>query len=114
MRDNYCNLPAVLNSLSIDKVDGIMLDLGVSSYQLDNAERGFSYRYDTALDMRMDQRQTLTAKTIVNEWSQAELFRCIRDYGEDKFAKNIAKHIVMERQESCRREKRSRLRRPGN
>ena len=94
VRDNYCNLPAVLNSLGIDKVDGIMLDLGVSSYQLDNAERGFSYRYDTALDMRMDQRQTLTAKTIVNEWSQAELFRCIRDYGEDKFAQNIAKHIV--------------------
>ena len=97
VRDNYCNLPAVLNSLGIDKVDGIMLDLGVSSYQLDNAERGFSYRYDTALDMRMDQRQTLTAKTIVNEWSQAELFRCIRDYGEDKFAKNIAKHIVAAR-----------------
>ena len=98
VRDNYCNLPAVLNSLGIDKVDGIMLDLGVSSYQLDNAERGFSYRYDTALDMRMDQRQTLTAKTIVNEWSQAELFRCIRDYGEDKFAQNIAKHIVQARQ----------------
>lgn len=98
VRDNYCNLPAVLNSLSIDKVDGIMLDLGVSSYQLDNAERGFSYRYDTALDMRMDQRQTLTAKTIVNEWSQAELFRCIRDYGEDKFAQNIAKHIVQARE----------------
>ena len=98
VRDNYCNLPAVLNSLGIDKVDGIMLDLGVSSYQLDNAERGFSYRYDTALDMRMDQRQTLTAKTIVNEWSQAELFRCIRDYGEDKFAKNIAKHIVQARE----------------
>ena len=75
-----------------------MLDLGVSSYQLDNAERGFSYRYDTALDMRMDQRQTLTAKTIVNEWSQAELFRCIRDYGEDKFAQNIAKHIVQARE----------------
>ena len=98
VRDNYCNLPAVLNSLGIDKVDGIMLDLGVSSYQLDNAERGFSYRYDTALDMRMDQRQTLTAKTIVNEWSQAELFRCIRDYGEDKFAQNIAKHIVQARE----------------
>ena len=98
VRDNYCNLPAVLNSLGIDKVDGIMLDLGVSSYQLDNAERGFSYRYDTALDMRMDQRQTLTAKTIVNEWSQAELFRCIRDYGEDKFAQNIAKHIVQVRE----------------
>ena len=98
VRDNYCNLPAVLRNLNIEQVDGIMLDLGVSSYQLDNAERGFSYRYDTALDMRMDQRQTLTARTIVNEWTQAELFRCIRDYGEDKFAQNIAKHIVAARE----------------
>ena len=98
VRDNYCNLPAVLKSLNIEQVDGIMLDLGVSSYQLDNAERGFSYKYDTALDMRMDQRQTLTARTIVNEWTQAELFRCIRDYGEDRFAQNIAKHIVAARE----------------
>ena len=98
VRSNYRNIKEVLSSLGIEKVDGIYLDLGVSSYQLDNAERGFSYRYDTALDMRMDQRQTLTAKTIVNEWSQAELFRCIRDYGEDKFAQNIAKHIVQARE----------------
>ena len=98
VRSNYANIKEVLKELEIEGGDGIYLDLGVSSYQLDNAERGFSYRYDTALDMRMDQRQTLTAKTIVNEWSQAELFRCIRDYGEDKFAQNIAKHIVQARE----------------
>lgn len=97
VRSNYCNMPAVLAELGIYRVDGILLDLGVSSYQLDDAERGFSYRYDTPLDMRMDQRQTLTARTIVNEWSEMELFRCIRDYGEDKFAKNIAKHICLAR-----------------
>jgi 16S rRNA (cytosine1402-N4)-methyltransferase len=89
----------VLRSLKIDKIDGMMLDLGVSSYQLDTQERGFSYRFDTALDMRMDTRQTLTAKDIVNGYDEMELFRVIRDYGEDKFAKNIAKHIVRARQE---------------
>jgi len=76
----------------------MMLDLGVSSYQLDNPERGFSYMVDTALDMRMDRRQSLTAGDIVNTFSQQELFRIIRDYGEDKFAQNIAKHIVSERE----------------
>lgn len=75
-----------------------MLDLGVSSYQLDTAERGFSYRVDAPLDMRMDRRQKMTAKDIVNEYSEMDLFRIIRDYGEDKFAKNIAKHIVLERE----------------
>ena len=80
-------------------MDGIVLDLGVSSYQLDTIERGFSYKYDTDLDMRMDQRQTLTAKEIVNHYSEKELFRVIRDYGEDQFAKNIAKHIVKNREE---------------
>lgn len=98
VRSNYCSMQAVLAGLGIDSVDGIVLDLGVSSYQFDSAERGFSYRYDTALDMRMDRRQTLTARTIVNEYPEMELFRIIRDYGEDKFAKNIAKHIVQERQ----------------
>ena len=78
----------------------MMLDLGVSSYQLDTEERGFSYRYDAPLDMRMDKRQTLTARDIVNGYSEMELFRVIRDYGEDKFAKNIAKHIVAARQQS--------------
>ena len=74
-----------------------MLDLGVSSFQLDNSERGFSYRYDTALDMRMDLRQSLTARDIVNQYTEMELYRVIRDYGEEQFAKNIAKHIVKAR-----------------
>ena len=99
IRNNYCNMDKVLDELGIDKVDGIMLDLGVSSYQLDAADRGFTYNVDTALDMRMDQRQEITAKDIVNEYSEFDLYRIIRDYGEDRFAKNIAKHIVAERQE---------------
>lgn len=97
VRNNYCNMQAVLKELGIEKVDGILLDLGVSSYQFDEAERGFSYRFDTPLDMRMDRRQTLTARTIVNEYPELELFRIIRDYGEDKFAKNIARHIAQAR-----------------
>lgn len=99
VRSNYRNTKTVLSSMGIQKIDGMMLDLGVSSYQLDNVERGFSYRYDTALDMRMDLRQSLTAKDIVNGYEEMELFHIIRDYGEDKFAKNIAKHIVRARQE---------------
>lgn len=99
VRNNYCNMDKVLDELRIDKVDGIMLDLGVSSYQLDAADRGFTYNVDTALDMRMDQRQEITAKDIVNEYSEFDLYRIIRDYGEDRFAKNIAKHIVAARQE---------------
>jgi len=98
IRDNYCNAKEALKAYDVDKVDGILLDLGVSSYQLDNAERGFSYKYDTALDMRMDQRQELTARDIVNDYDEMELYRIIRDYGEDQFAKNIAKHIVLTRQ----------------
>lgn len=98
VRNNYCNLDKVLDELGVDKVDGILLDIGVSSYQLDTADRGFTYNVDTELDMRMDQRQELTAKHIVNEYSEMELFRIIRDYGEDRFAKNIAKHIVAARQ----------------
>ena len=99
VRNNYCNMPTVLKELGIEKVNGIVLDLGVSSYQLDTAERGFSYKEDGPLDMRMDNRQTLTAKDIVNGYSEMELYRIIRDYGEDKFAKNIAKHIVRMRGE---------------
>lgn len=99
VRNNYCNMDKVLDELGIDKVDGIMLDLGVSSYQLYAADRGFTYNVDTALDMRMDQRQEITAKDIVNEYSEFDLYRIIRDYGEDRFAKNIAKHIVAARQE---------------
>ena len=97
IRDNYCNAKAVLQSMGVEGVDGIVLDLGVSSYQLDTEERGFSYRYDAPLDMRMDRRQSLTAREIVNDYSETELFHLIRDYGEDSFAKNIAKHIVRAR-----------------
>ncbi len=100
VRSNYCDMKLRLQKLGIDKVDGIVLDLGVSSYQLDTTERGFSYKADAPLDMRMDRRQSLTAKEIVNTYSEQELYRIIRDYGEDKFAKNIAKHIVAERGKS--------------
>lgn len=98
VRDNYCNIKSVLGNLGIKKVDGIYLDLGVSSYQLDTASRGFTYRVDAPLDMRMDDRKEETAGDIVNNYSESELFRVIRDYGEDRFAKNIAKHIVKYRQ----------------
>lgn len=98
LRSNYCNMRALLLQQGIEHVDGILLDLGVSSYQFDEPERGFSYRYEAPLDMRMDRRQTLTAQTIVNEYTEQELYRIIRDYGEDKFAKNIARHIVAARQ----------------
>ena len=98
VRSNYAQMCQVLKELGISKVDGILLDLGVSSYQLDNAERGFTYREDVPLDMRMDQRQTKTARDIVNEYSEMELYHMIRNYGEDKFAKNIAKHIVRARE----------------
>jgi 16S rRNA (cytosine1402-N4)-methyltransferase len=98
VRNNYCNMNLVLDELGIERVDGIVLDLGVSSYQLDTADRGFSYNEDAPLDMRMDRRQPLTAKNIVNEYSEYDLYRIIRDYGEDRFAKNIAKHIVQARE----------------
>ena len=97
IRSNYCYMVNELKNLGIQKVDGIVLDLGVSSYQLDNEERGFTYRVDAPLDMRMDQRQSRTAADIVNGYDEKELYRIIRDYGEDKFAKNIAKHIVAAR-----------------
>lgn len=100
IQSNYCDIGPQLGAVGIEKVDGIVLDLGVSSYQLDVAERGFSYRLNAPLDMRMDQRQSRTAKDIVNSYSEADLYRIIRDYGEDRFAKNIAKHIVMERQKA--------------
>lgn len=98
IRDNYENAARRVREMGITGVDGILLDLGVSSYQLDNVERGFSYKYDdTPLDMRMDDRQPLSARDIVNDYSEMELFHIIRDFGEDKFAKNIAKHIVAAR-----------------
>lgn len=99
IRDNYCNAGEVLKQLGIEKVDGIVLDLGVSSFQLDNAERGFSYKVDAKLDMRMDKRQDLSAMEIVNDYPETELFRIIRDYGEEQFAKNIAKHIAAARRD---------------
>ncbi len=98
VRNNYENFHQVLQDLSIEAVDGIYLDLGVSSYQLDEGDRGFSYRVDAPLDMRMDQRNPVTAADIVNDYSEAELFHMIRNYGEDRFAQNIAKHIVAYRQ----------------
>jgi len=98
IRSNYANMKEELHRIGMEKVDGIVLDLGVSSFQLDTPERGFTYRDENApLDMRMDDRQSLTAKDIVNGYSEMDLYRIIRDYGEDKFAKNIAKHIVQER-----------------
>ena len=98
IRSNYANMKEELHRIGVEKVDGIVLDLGVSSFQLDTPERGFTYRDENApLDMRMDDRQSLTAKDIVNGYSEMDLYRIIRDYGEDKFAKNIAKHIVQER-----------------
>ena len=97
IRSNYCYMAEELHARNIRQVDGILLDLGVSSYQLDNETRGFSYRADAPLDMRMDQRQSRTAGDIVNGYEEKELYRIIRDYGEDKFAKNIAKHIAAAR-----------------
>ncbi len=100
VRSNYRQMPEVLSERGIRQVDGILLDLGVSSYQLDDPERGFTYRTEDApLDMRMDQRQRLTARDVVNTYSETELYRIIRDYGEDKFAKNIAKHMIKAREE---------------
>ena len=99
VHSDFKNLSQVLDELNIDKVDGILADLGVSSYQIDNPERGFSYMAsDAPLDMRMDAEQELTAKEIVNNYSEQELTRIIRDYGEEKFAKSIARNIVSARQ----------------
>ena len=99
LRSNYCRMKEELKNKGISGVDGIVLDLGVSSYQLDEAGRGFTYREDAVLDMRMDQRMEKTARDIVNDYSETDLYRVIRDYGEDKFAKNIAKLIVLARKE---------------
>lgn len=101
VRSNYSQIDTILADLGVSKVDGIVLDLGVSSYQLDTIERGFSYKENAPLDMRMDNRQSKTAATVVNEYSEFDLYRIIRDYGEDKFAKNIAKHIVKAREKGA-------------
>ena len=99
VHDNFANIKNILTDRGLSGIDGMLLDLGVSSFQLDTAERGFSFHQDAPLDMRMDQRNTQTAADIVNTYSEMELYRIIRDYGEDRFAKNIAKHIVRQRQE---------------
>lgn len=101
VHSNYQDIDSVLRGCSVSGVDGIVLDLGVSSYQLDNVERGFTYREDTPLDMRMNRDSVMTAKDIINEYPEAELYRVIRDYGEERFAKNIAKHIVLARQDKA-------------
>ena len=99
VHSNYCDIKKVLEELGIDKVDGILADLGVSSYQLDNEKRGFSYRFDSPLDMRMNQEVGITAKDVVNSYEYRDLLRIIRDYGEEKFAVNIARNIVKRREE---------------
>ncbi|MCM1107256.1 MAG: 16S rRNA (cytosine(1402)-N(4))-methyltransferase RsmH [Blautia sp.] len=100
VRSNYSEIKSVLCSLGIPAIHGILLDLGVSSFQLDTPERGFTYRRENApLDMRMDDRQAMTAREIVNTYSEAELVRILRDYGEERFAKNIARHIVAARED---------------
>lgn len=98
VHDNYEHIPEVLKKLGVERVNGILLDIGVSSYQLDNPERGFSYNYDEPLDMRMDQESPVKASDILNGWSQEELLRIIRDYGEERYASAIARNIVKERE----------------
>ena len=98
VKNNFENISEVLDDLNIEKIDGILFDLGVSSYQFDEGDRGFSYRNDAALDMRMDKNNPLSCKTLVNTFSENDIYHIIRDYGEDNFAKNIAKHIVKARE----------------
>lgn len=98
VHSNYCEIKDILKNLGIDKVDGILADLGVSSYQLDNEKRGFSYRFDSPLDMRMNQEEGITARDVVNNYEYGDLLRILRDYGEEKFAKNIAGNIVKRRE----------------
>lgn len=97
VHDNFRNIDSILESLGEDELDGILVDIGVSSYQIDAAERGFSFRYDSKLDMRMDTTKPFSAYNLVNEYSEEELTRVIRDYGEEKFARSIARHIVKAR-----------------
>lgn len=99
VRSNYVNIKQVVKELQIDKVDGILLDLGVSSYQLDTKERGFSYMADAPLDMRMDQSRDFTAKDLVNSYPEEKLYEIIKHYGEERYAKSIARNICRKRQE---------------
>ena len=96
---NHDEIKEILEELEIDKVDGILLDLGVSSYQIDTKQRGFSYMLDSSLDMRMDQTQELTAKKVVNTYSEEKLAKIIYEYGEEKFSRQIAKKIIEARNE---------------
>lgn len=98
VKNNFSNIDEILDELNIKKIDGIIFDLGVSSFQLDIPERGFSYNYDMPLDMRMDKSQTTTARHIVNGYQENELSRILYDYGEEKWAARIAKFIVQERE----------------
>lgn len=98
VQENHENIPEILNVLGINKVDGILLDLGVSSYQIDNGERGFSYMHNGKLDMRMDNTTGITACDIINEYSLEELTRIFKEYSEEKFASKIAKEIVTQRE----------------
>ena len=100
VRNNFSNIATVCNELGVDKIDGMLLDLGVSSHQLDTAERGFSYNADAPLDMRMDNRATLDAEIVVNTYSAEELTRILFEYGEEKFSRQIASAIVREREKS--------------
>ncbi|WP_308533881.1 16S rRNA (cytosine(1402)-N(4))-methyltransferase RsmH [uncultured Peptoniphilus sp.] len=99
LKSNFKDFDKVLASLHINKIDGVLLDLGVSSYQFDNGERGFSYRYNARLDMRMDRNQKISAYEIVNNYSEEELIRIIRDFGEERWAERISKFIVDERKD---------------
>ena len=99
VHSNFSSIENVLNNLNIDGVDGILMDLGVSSYQLDEGERGFSYMKDAPLDMRMNRDKDFSAYNVINEYSEEDLYRIIRDYGEEKFARRIASFIVENRQE---------------
>ena len=99
VKSDFKAFASVMESMGVDKVDGVLLDLGVSSYQLDTADRGFSYRFDGPLDMRMDKESDFSAYNVVNEYSIDELTKVIREYGEEQFARNIAKNIVSKREE---------------
>lgn len=99
VHDNFYNIDNILEELNIDKVDGILMDLGVSSYQLDQAERGFSYMHDAPLDMRMNRDDSKSAFDVVNNYDEVDLYKVIRDYGEEKFAKRIAGFVVEKREQ---------------
>ena len=100
VRSNFCELEAVCRELGIEQIDGLLLDLGVSSYQLDTAERGFSYQADAPLDMRMDIRNPLTARTVVNEYSEDRIRKILFEYGEERFSSRIASNIIREREKA--------------